>query len=186
MGRQSQIKITYRSDSFFKYAFGRNTSDSILLRKFILEYILHRTIQDVRVENPDLILDDIRNKEIILDIYMNNEIKVDIEMQNSKLNAYLRMGFQYYLSKIVNDQVKMSEDYIKLKESFQIVFINDILEESPQLINAFLMLNENERLILEDNIYNQIYIHIPYITEIYKQKGIFNRLFDVSTNLRRN
>lgn len=171
MGRQNNTIITYRSDSFFKYAFGRNTSDSIILRKFILEYILCRSVQDVRVDNPDLILEDICNKEVILDVYMNNQIRADIEMQNSKLNAYLRMRFQYYLSRIVSDQIKTSEDYIKLKESFQIVFINDILAESPRLINSFLMFNEKSQLVLKDNVYNQIYIHIPYILQVYKMKG---------------
>ncbi len=120
-----------------------------------------------------------QDKDMILDIKAVDTLgkQYDIEMQNSSLNQSHHIRFQMYGAKMLTSQLSKGEDYSKVKNVYQIIFVDDIDKDDLRLIDIYTSKNQDgkeERYHLT----TRIFVYLPYINEIAKKKSImgFNDL----------
>lgn len=172
-----QTRIDYNSDVFFKYVFGRNTHVSTLLRDFLFKHLLPVKVDDLSVSNPELIPQYIKDKNIILDIYINNEfLDIDIEMQKSSLSQYLYKRFQYYGAKMIASQLDIGDDFRKIKNVYQIIFIEDIDKHNPKLIERYYAKEYSGDKSYPYYVHTTIYVYLPYIEVIKEEKEVLSEI----------
>lgn len=163
--------IDYNCDVFFKYAFGRNTTDSQTMRTFMLQNFISIDLDNYDVDNPELIPESIKDKTVILDIYMRKSfVEIDMEMQKSHLSRYLHRRFLHYSSKLVASQLAPGETAHDLKDVIQIIFVEDIDRRHPCLVDYYHAKQHQGDLALPHYIQTTIYVYLPYIEEISKKK----------------
>jgi predicted transposase/invertase (TIGR01784 family) len=116
-------KLPLTSDIVFKRVFSREGNEDIL--KALLEAILEIPIQDVTVKNPELPRNLYESKAGVLDVKVEiDKDKIcDIEMQVKDLKNIDKRS-TYYMSKILSDELKKSEDYIAVKNTIVINLLN--------------------------------------------------------------
>ncbi|MEG0276310.1 MAG: Rpn family recombination-promoting nuclease/putative transposase [Coprobacillus sp.] len=166
-----QVKIDYNSDVFFKYVFGRNTYASIKVRRFLLEQLLPIQLDNIIVDNPELIPRYIRDKDVILDIYMNrNSDEINIEMQKSLLSKYIYKRFQYYAAKMIANQLQVGDGFVKIKDIYQVILIEDYDRSNPKLIETFHAKQHIGEKELPFYIHTSVYVYLPYIEKIAESK----------------
>ena len=111
------------SDIVFKRVFSKEGNEDIL--KALLEAILEIPIQNVVVKNPELPRNLYDSKAGILDVKVeiDKNIICDIEMQVKDLHNIDKRS-TYYMSRILSDELKKSEDYIQVKNTIVINLLN--------------------------------------------------------------
>ena len=120
--KQTKPKYKLSNDFIFKKVFAQDENNSELID--LLEAILDIKIEKVEVKNPELPKNAMDEKASILDIkaYINNDTIIDIELQvKNEYNITDRSIV--YLSKLVSGQIKVKEDYEKLKKTISIVIL---------------------------------------------------------------
>lgn len=118
--RLNRLPLT--SDYVFKRVFAKEGNEDIL--KDFLESILDIKIQKVEVKNPELPKEASDMKGCILDIkaQIDDKIVTDIEMQIE--NAYnISDRSTYYVSRLLGEQIKVGEEYRKVKKSIVICLL---------------------------------------------------------------
>ena len=117
--KQTRGLLPLTSDIVFKRVFSREGNEKIL--KSLLEAILDTEIQKVEVKNPQLPPNLNDSKAGILDIkvQIDDNTICDVEMQvRDERNIADRST--YYMAKILSDELKRSEEYIKVKKAIVI------------------------------------------------------------------
>lgn len=169
------IKLSYKSDVCFKYSFGRNTESSTFVRQFMLKNLLPIEVGDCQVDNPELIPQTIEDKNSILDIFMaRSQVIIDIEMQVSSLSSYIYKRFQYYGAKMIAHQLEPGEKFNDVKDVYQIVFIDDVEKENPALVKRHCTKEQTDHKELPHYVHTTIYVFLPYIEQIAKEKDVLN------------
>jgi predicted transposase/invertase (TIGR01784 family) len=111
------------SDIVFKRVFSREGNEDIL--KALLEAILDTKIQKIEIKNPQLPSNLLDSKAGILDIKVeideNTICDVEMQVKNEK-NIDSRSTF--YMAKMLSDELKKSEEYIKVKKTIVINLLN--------------------------------------------------------------
>lgn len=111
------------SDIVFKRVFSQEGNEHIL--KALLEAILDIKIRKVIVKNPELTRNLIDSKAGILDlkVEIDENTICDVEMQvKDEKNIDIRST--YYMAKILSDEIKKGEEYIKIKKTIVINLLN--------------------------------------------------------------
>ncbi len=123
MVKTTKKKLPLTSDIVFKRVFSREGNEDIL--KSLLEAILEIPIQDVVVKNPELPRNLYDSKAGILDVKVeiDKDCLCDIEMQVKDLGDIDKRS-AYYMSRILSDGLKKSEDYIQVKNTIVINLLN--------------------------------------------------------------
>ncbi|MEG0549051.1 MAG: Rpn family recombination-promoting nuclease/putative transposase, partial [Coprobacillus sp.] len=166
------MEINFKNDVLFKYALSNEKDkDCQFLLKLIIDEVIGINYQSLHVINPDIIPERLLDKDIILDILIedNQGRKIDIEMQKSSLSLYLYQRFQYYGAKLLSTQLDESEPYDRLHAVYQIIFIDDINKDNPCLKEVYTS-RTDKALQEKNNLIHRIYIFLPYINEIRKEK----------------
>ena len=117
--KQTRGLLPLTSDIVFKRVFSREGNEKIL--KSLLEAILDTEIQKVEVKNPQLPPNLNDSKAGILDIkvQIDDNTICDVEMQvRDERNIADRST--YYMAKMLSDELKRSEEYIKVKKAIVI------------------------------------------------------------------
>lgn len=117
--KQTRALLPLTSDIVFKRVFSREGNEKIL--KSLLEAILDTEIQKVEVKNPQLPPNLNDSKAGILDIkvQIDDNTICDVEMQvRDERNIADRST--YYMAKMLSDELKRSEGYIKVKKAIVI------------------------------------------------------------------
>lgn len=116
-------KLPLTSDIVFKRVFSKEGNEDIL--KSLLEAILEIPIQDVVVKNPELPRNLYDSKASILDVKVeiDKDIVCNIEMQVKDLGDIDKRS-TYYMSRILSDELKKSENYRQVKNTIVINLLN--------------------------------------------------------------
>ena len=111
------------SDIVFKRVFSKEGNEEIL--KSLLEAVLDIEIRNVIVRNPELPKNLYDSKAGILDIKVEIDENTicDVEMQ-VKNEKNIERRSTYYMAKMVSDELKKNEEYIKIKKTIVINFLN--------------------------------------------------------------
>lgn len=111
------------SDIVFKRVFSQEGNEHIL--KALLEAILDIKIRKVIVKNPELTRNLIDSKAGILDlkVEIDENTICDVEMQ-VKDEKNIDSRSTYYMAKILSDEIKKGEEYIKIKKTIVINLLN--------------------------------------------------------------
>lgn len=169
------MELYYKNDAFFKFCFGKNSKISCRLRTFMIQSVLDISYQDSTVLNPELTAQMVNDKKIILDVLSSNDdLIVDLEMQTSRLTHYLHYRFIYYAYRLITNQLEIGDSYDLLKKAVLIVFINDMDVNNPAFITAYSLHDEKTRRKYRYNLDRIIYVHMPYIKEIAKEKEVLS------------
>ena len=118
-----QIMLPLTSDIVFKRVFSREGNEKIL--KDLLEAILEIKIKGVVVKNTELPRNLYDSKAGVLDIKVeiDKNIICDVEMQ-VKDEKNIDSRSTYYMAKLLSDELKKSEKYIKVKKTIVINLLN--------------------------------------------------------------
>ena len=116
-------KLPLTSDIVFKRVFSKEGNEDIL--KALLEAILEIPIREVIVKNPELPRNLYESKAGLLDVKVeiDKDIICNIEMQVKDLKNMDKRS-TYYMSRIVSEELKKSEDYIQVKNTIVINLLN--------------------------------------------------------------
>lgn len=114
-------KLPLTSDIVFKRVFAREGNEDIL--KALLEAILEIPIKQVIVKNPELPRNLYDSKAGILDIKVEIDKNAicDIEMQVQDYHDIDKRS-TYYMSKLLSDNLKRSEDYKFNKNTIESIY----------------------------------------------------------------
>ena len=118
-----QMILPLTSDIVFKRVFSREGNEKIL--KDLLEAILEIKIKGVVVKNPELPRNLYDSKAGVLDIKVEIDENTicDVEMQ-VKDEKNIDSRSTYYMAKLLSDELKKSEKYIKVKKTIVINLLN--------------------------------------------------------------
>ena len=123
MVNNANKKLPLTSDIVFKRVFSKEGNEDIL--KALLEAILEIPIREVIVKNPELPRNLYDSKAGVLDVKVEigKDIICDIEMQVKDLGNMDKRS-TYYMSRILSEELKKSEDYIQVKNTIVINLLN--------------------------------------------------------------
>lgn len=170
-------------DLSFKFVLSDNSStDASFLLTDIIQSLGFRHVHCLKVLNPNYLQSDPKDKGVRYDVKCEDEFgnHYDIEMQNSRLSSAQIKRFGLYGVKLVSEDIHIGDDYGKLKQYVQIIFINDVNIDHPALVEYYLPRTEEgwdeghgiKDFCKDDVLLVRVYIYIPYIDEIMKNKEI--------------
>lgn len=172
--RLNEIIVPYDNDYCFKDYFGMDDLDSMEMRNYVCEYSIGNGAKIVKstILNVEILPDQLGNKKIILDILAedSNGNLYNIEMQRSPSIAdYFR--WEYYGARNLSSRLKKGGKYINLKPVYQIIFMRGYAYGNHNLINRYIMRNDNGQQEHEHPLMHRIYISLPAIDHIVAEKG---------------
>ena len=172
--RLEGIVVHYDNDYCFKDYFGMDDLDSMEMRNYICEYSIGNGVKIVKstILNVEILPDQFGNKKIILDILAEDSKGnlYNIEMQRAPTIAdYYR--WEYYGARNLSSRLKKGGKYINLKPVYQIIFMRGYAYGNHNLINRYIMRNDNGQQEHENPLMHRIYVSLPAIDHIVAEKG---------------
>ena len=165
----------FKNDFMFKHSLGNDQDPgSFYLLKLFIEGILNISCKSITILNPDLVVENIEDKDMLLDIRVqtNTGDYVNIEMQYSAFSKNQYQRFQIQHQSLLSRQEKEGDDYQKnINHVYQIIFIDDIDKANLKLYDRYESRNEEGKLE-KYNLLTRVYVQMPYITLIKKQKKL--------------
>ena len=169
-------KISFKNDVFFKYLLIGDDEGSIYIRHTIIEALLGFRPKFTRVLNAELLPDYLDGKKVILDVLMEDEHGnlFNMEMQVSGFTRVEQLRFQEYGLRLGGKQLETGEEYGNLRPLYQIIFMDAMPPNKPRLKYHFKMYNEDMDEEPPFSVNNRIYVFLPVINLIAKEKGVEN------------
>ncbi|MGX8850489.1 Rpn family recombination-promoting nuclease/putative transposase [Amedibacillus sp. YH-ame10] len=166
-------EVNFRNDVFFKYALSADDETSKFIRHTIIEELTGIHPKESKVLNPIMDAKIIGKKGVILDVHVKDEQgnEYDIEMQTTYIGSLDNKRFQLYLTRMLSNQLKRGDNYRKLQHVYQIVFIDAYALSNHRLINKYELKDEDGDPMGGDSLIRSIFIHLPAIERIAKEKG---------------
>ncbi len=171
--RKSENKEIYqlmdpKVDFVFKSIFGNEKKPEILISflNAVFGYKGENEIVKVKVENPNIEKEDIDDKYSILDIKAtaNDNTVIDIEIQISNQYDMIPRTL-YYLSKLIEGQLKEKGKYTSILKSVTINILNfKILKENKRVHNSFVFKEKETNEVLTD-LAEIHFLEIPKLEE---------------------
>lgn len=136
--------ISPKTDFCAKELFAHET-----IRKYFISDVTGIRLEDirsVRLSNPYLWKRYRKQKQGILDVLieLNDEAKVNIELQ-VKFYSYWDRRNLFYLAKMYTEDLRVGENYAKLKKSITISLLDFDLTEDPLYHSVYYLRDENGR-----------------------------------------
>jgi predicted transposase/invertase (TIGR01784 family) len=134
-------------DIVFKDAFSSDNEDSRRALKSLLSACTRKEIRDAKVLNSELLPLNMAGKTIRMDIHtgFNNGERADLEMQMRIGPDDQKARGSLYGAKLLAGQGRRGERYRRLKQVYQVFFINGILfPGSGKLPRRYTMMEEGE------------------------------------------
>ena len=159
-----------KNDYVFKKIFGDEKNKDILIS--FLESTLNRKISDVRIQNGELTKENISDKKSILDIRatIDEKIEAEIEIQLSR-TIYMPARSLYYWSKIYCEQLKIGDEYRKLKKTICINIVDFEVTESKKYHSVYRLKELEEEFELTDKMEIH-FIEIPKLKGYLKEDNL--------------
>jgi len=171
---------TAKHDAMFKAVFCNPKNKDLL--KWLIEKCLNKEVEILEVKAPQIIKRNIYEKGKTLDVLVkvDNEI-VNIELNASYYDSLHKRNAAYIFSKYT-EEVKVGEDYTKMKNYIQINFTFNLPEDYP-LLGKYKLIDVNTNKCFIDNL--EIYeYNIDKIKELCYNEG--NKEFDFIAMLDSN
>ena len=163
--------IRAKLDIIFKKLF----SDNIDLLHDLLSSLLEipkDSIKSVKIQNSEILPDDIAGKFIRMDLKMRVDDKlVNVEMQIKDEPDYKDRTL-FYWSKMYSGDLKSGEEYGELKHSVSINIINFNMFDCKEYHSSFAIMEKTRHEILSD----KCAIHFFELKKIGKQANKENRM----------
>ena len=161
----------FKNDFMFKHSLGNDQDPgSFYLLKLFIEGILNISCKSITILNPDLVVENIEDKDMLLDIRVQTNTGDYVNIEMFSKNQYQR--FQIYGASLLSRQEKEGDDYQKnINHVYQIIFIDDIDKANLKLYDRYESRNE-ERKLEKYNLLTRVYVQMPYINLIKKQKKL--------------
>ena len=152
--QKKQELMNPKVDFVFKSIFGNEKYPEILISflNAVLKLPEEKKIIKVKIENPNIDKMDIEDKYSILDILAtaNDNTKIDIEIQ-IKNNYDMIPRTIYYLSKLIEGQMKEGEDYNRILKSITINIVDfELLKSNKRVHNSFVFKEKETGEVLTD------------------------------------
>ena len=154
--KKENIKLMKpKIDFVFKSIFGNEKHPKILISflNAVFGYATEdKKIVKVEIENPNINKEDIEDKYSILDVKatVNDDTKINIEIQ-IKNNYNMIPRTLYYLSKLIETQMKEGDNYDKLLKSVTINILDyKLLKNNDKIHNTFLFKEKETGELLTD------------------------------------
>ena len=159
-----------KNNFMFKHSLGNDQDpDSFYLLKLFIEGILNISCKSITILNPDLVVENIEDKDMLLDIRVQTNTGDYVNIEMFSKNQYQR--FQIYGASLLSGQEKEEDDYQKnINHVYQIIFIDDIDKANLKLYDCYESRNEEGKLE-KYNLLTRVYVQMPYINLIKKQKN---------------
>lgn len=124
-------KLRLKNDYVFKAVFGADNGQSREMLRRMLNVILDRKedpIRELTIRNPFLVDENVTAKASELDIYVVTEKgeQINVEMQISFNETYVNRT-QFYLGKMVAEQLEQGGNYDKMKKVISISIVDGIV-----------------------------------------------------------
>lgn len=154
-GEKSKLNLMNpKIDFVFKSIFGNEKHPDILISflNAVLKLENDKKIVKVEIENPNIEKEDIEDKYSILDVKAtaNDNTKLDIEIQIRDNNDMIPRTI-YYLSKLIEGQMKEGDNYNQILKSVTINILDfNLLKKNKKIHNVFLFREKETGEILTD------------------------------------
>ena len=154
MGKSKIDLMNPKVDFVFKCIFGNEKQPEIHISFLngVFDLTYEKRIVKVEIENPHLKKEEIEDKYSILDIKAtaNDETKIDIEIQIANKYDMIPRTL-YYLSKLIEGQLKEKDQYKKLMKSVTINILDfKILTENDRIHNSFVFKEKETNEVLTE------------------------------------
>ena len=173
----NNLKITAKSDIFFRYLFGSPENEDLLVDfiNAVFRDTGKKIISRATVLNPFNLKDSFNAKESILDIKAATDDGrlLNIELQVIGSSLY-RKRIAYYLAKLHTSQLTTGDDYGKIVQTVGIHIVDFELENSDKNIhNCYHLYSEsNKNLCLTDDLE----VHVLELPKLRNNLKIDRRL----------
>ena len=171
MENNTEVEVRFVNDVLFKYVIAGNDEDSKFVRHAIIEAITGIKPKDSIVLNPEILPVKARDNRIILDVRVQDdagrEFDIEMQMYGSTKTEYIR--FQYYLGKMLANQVVKKSHYEKVKPVYEIVFMDRASDK--RFINHH-QLKDDDGDPTKENRMNLYIVSLKNINKIRKEKGV--------------
>src|SRR5271167_2128787 len=150
------LDIDPKVDYAFKHVFGREETSPILID--VIDSVLnpdpsHR-IRDIELQNPFNPKENLDDKLSILDIKARDQAgrQFNVEMQMLAV-PYYEKRILYYWAKFHQQQLHEGQDYLELKPTISISFLDHVLfPQVPDYHLRFRLLEETHRLPFSEDV----------------------------------
>jgi len=150
------LDVDPKVDYAFKHLFGRDTTRPILIN--VLDSVLNpppgHHIQDIDLLNPFNPKEALDDKLSILDIKARDQSgrQFNVEMQMLAYRYYEKR-ILYYAAKLHQQQLHEGQDYLELKPTISISFLDHVLfPQVPDYYLRFRLLEASHRLLFTDDL----------------------------------
>ena len=160
-----------KTDIVFQTLFGTKGNEKIL--EGLLSEILEKKVENVSIDGNQILPRDIPTDKLgILDLRANigNDTLVNIEVQ--LMNPYnMPERILFYWAKLYGTQLKLGEDYKRLKKTISILIIDFELPELKNFNDAHTKWHLLEKRNTKTLVFKNIEIHIIEIPKWIKNKN---------------
>ena len=168
------IGIDPKVDFAFKYVFGREQNESllVLLLNAILDPPPDRRLVSLTILNPLLPQDRTDDKLSILDIRARDSLgrTYNVEMQLLK-HKYLKERVLYYWAKLFAKQLTEADKYSELQPTISVLLLNDrLFPESEPCHQRFRLWNEGHTTTYSDRLEIHV-IELPKFVKVLSELG---------------
>lgn len=168
--------MSFKNEVFFKFCMSGEDEKSTFIRNSILESLLGFNIVETTATNPGITPKDVIEKEVNLNLLLKHDVdKVcNAEILLARCTKTDLYHAEHYAWNNIVKQFDQGVDIEDLKDLYHIIFIDGFSKISKRLIRHFKFKDQNGVELAERSIYNKIYVHMPMIHQIVKEKGIVN------------
>ena len=173
------LDVDPKVDYAFKHLFGRDATRPILMN--VLDSVLSpppgRHIRDIELLNPFNAKEALDDKLSILDIKARDETgrQFNIEMQMLAFPHYAKR-ILYYACKLHQQQLHEGQDYLELKPTVSISFLNHVwFPQLPDYHLCFRLLERTHHFALTDDLE----FHILELPKFTKSAGVLTSGLDI-------
>lgn len=166
------LGIDPKVDYAFKYLLGRDSTRSLLIDVLnqVLQAPVGHEIQDVELLNPFNLQERLDDKLSILDIKARDQSgrRFNVEMQMLPFPDYDKR-LLYYWSKLYQQQLHDSDDYLELRPTISISFLNHVLfPQSAAHHLRFHLLEDTHHFAMSEDIEFHV-LELPKFTRTVTQ-----------------
>lgn len=150
------LNVDPKVDYAFKHAFGRDAARPILINVLdaVLDWPSGHQVEAVDLQNPFNPKETDDGKLSVLDIKARDQAgrQFNVEMQMLAFPSY-EQRILFYWSKLYQQQLHEGQDYLELKPTISISFLNYVLlPNAPHYHSCFLLLEKTQHFPLTDNL----------------------------------
>ncbi|MGN1277616.1 MAG: Rpn family recombination-promoting nuclease/putative transposase [Floccifex sp.] len=154
--------LDFRNDILFRYVFGNNSKESQIALSEMLEAFIECPIENLQILSPVLVSNTMYTKETRLDIFLRfgQGEQIDVEMQMISSKEILKKRMIYYLTQIVNRQLKKGDKYTDLKRCIVLFILNFNVCEDEDVVHYYRLKDKKNRNCFDEEMINFVIVEL--------------------------